>query len=154
MDSAFEMAGCRRPLPIVPNRFLYLLRPDTKLKKAGGDPVPESHDKKSETTRDGIVCRRCLHVITASDQRMVINGAHAHTFANPEGIIFEIACYRDAWGCGYLGPSSPEFAWFVGFMWRVAVCANCHVHLGWYFSAPDGHFFHGLITSRLVTKGG
>jgi len=84
----------------------------------------------------------------------MVDGAHAHTFANPEGIVFEIGCYRDAWGCGYLGPLSPEFTWFAGYVWRIAVCSNCLVHLGWRFSSPDGHFFHGLITNRLIVTGG
>jgi hypothetical protein len=85
-------------------RFTYLFRPDPKPEKGGGDPVAEPQDRTSPETLDAIVCRQCLHVITSSAERTVVNGAHAHTFANPEGIVFEIACYRDAWGCAYVGP--------------------------------------------------
>jgi hypothetical protein len=154
MNNALVTAcGCW-PLPLMQPRFTYLFRPDPKPEKGGGDPVAEPQDRTSPETLDAIVCRQCLHVITSSAERTVVNGAHVHTFANPEGIVFEIACYRDAWGCAYLGPSSPEFTWFAGFVWRIAVCAKCRVHFGWRFSASEGHFFHGLITSRLVTDGG
>jgi hypothetical protein len=154
MDTALVMAGCRRPLPFMPTRFLYLLRPPARPEKGAIGPASQPKDKTSASARNVIVCRQCLHVITASAQRIVVNGAHAHSFANPQGIIFEIACYRDAWGCSTIGRSSPEFTWFAGYVWRIAVCANCLVHLGWRFSAPDGHFFHGLITSRLIGDGG
>ncbi len=152
MNIALTMHGCRWPHALTHNRFLYLFRPVPKPGKAPVDPMVASQDKTSATTADTIVCRQCLHVITSPAQRKAIHGAHAHTFANPEGIIFEIACYQEAWGCGYVGPASPEFTWFTGYVWRIAVCANCHIHLGWRFSAPDGHCFHGLITSRLIVN--
>lgn len=145
-------AGYCRHLGQTPNRPRHLFRPDPKPEKVGGDSLTAPHDKTSVSTGDGIVCRQCLHGITSAAERKVINGAQAHTFANPEGIVFEIACFRDAWGCVYVGPSSPQFTWFAGYVWRIAVCANCHVHLGWRFSAVGGHFFHGLITSRIIVR--
>lgn len=135
-----------------PNRLQHLLRPGPKPVKAGGDSLTAPHDKKWASTEDSIVCRQCLHEITSSTQRTMIDGAHAHTFANPEGIVFEIVCYRNASGCAYIGPRSPEFTWFAGYVWRIAVCANCLVHLGWRFSAPQGNYFHGLIANRLTGK--
>ncbi|MBC2712777.1 MAG: hypothetical protein HGJ94_17840 [Desulfosarcina sp.] len=152
MNRPLVQAGCFWPYPLSQNRFLYLFRPDPKPEKVDVDSFGAPQGNKSPATANAIVCRQCLHVITSSAERKVIDGAHSHTFANPEGIVFEIACYRDAWGCGYVGPASPEFTWFVGYVWRIAVCASCHVHLGWRFSAPDGHFFHGLIASRLIVK--
>lgn len=103
----------------------------------------------ADEMRDAIVCRRCGHVITSRSERIVMDGAHAHTFANPEGLVFEIGCYRTAWGCGVVGPASREFAWFAGTVWRIAVCTNCLAHLGWRFSALNGAAFHGLILTRL-----
>jgi hypothetical protein len=132
------------------NPYLYLLRPDPVSKRGQAKPLPESRDKTRTAPDKAIVCRQCLHVITSDAERLVINGAHLHTFANPQGIVFEIACYRNAAGCRYIGQASSEFTWFSGYVWRIAVCANCHTHLGWRFSAADGHFFHGLITSRLI----
>lgn len=132
-----------------PYRCLQLFRPVPKPKKTDSDPSAAERDQPMEATMAAIVCRRCLHEITSHAQIREINGAHTHTFANPEGIIYEIGCYRDAWGCGYIGLPSTEFTWFSGYAWRIAVCIHCHIHLGWLFSAPDGRFFHGLITSRI-----
>lgn len=154
MNTACVTAGFRWPLQSMQNRFLYLFRPDSKSEKGDGRVVAAPRDDTLTETPEAIVCRQCQHGITASAERTVVNGAHVHTFANPEGIVFEIGCYRKAWGCGYLGPASPEFTWFAGYVWRIAVCSNCLIHLGWRFSSPDGHVFHGLITSRLVATGG
>ncbi|BBO67135.1 hypothetical protein DSCA_10650 [Desulfosarcina alkanivorans] len=154
MNGTIAKGDGRGSLSFLPHPVVYLFRPDPKPETTGGEPVGDPEDRTVAATRPVIVCRQCLHEITSHDQRKEVNGAHVHSFANPEGIIFEIACYREAWGCGYLGPSSPEFTWFAGYVWRIGVCANCHVHLGWRFSAPDGHFFHGLITSRLMSTGG
>ena len=120
--------------------------PSEPERHADTDPA----DEPQERTLGAIVCRQCHHIITFSTEQRIINGAHIHTFANPEGIIFEIGCFRDATGCGYIGPASSEFTWFSGYVWRIAVCAYCQVHLGWRFTGGDGHFFHGLITSRLI----
>jgi hypothetical protein len=97
-----------------------------------------------------ILCRHCRHIITRPKERMEKNGAHRHTFANPHGIVFEIACFREAEGCGYRGSATGEFTWFAGYQWRVAVCGACITHLGWYFSSTGGDGFHGLIVDRLA----
>jgi hypothetical protein len=152
MNTPSAAAGCRRSHAFRLNHFLFLLRNDPRFEKVRGNTDVAPQDKSVPSTQDVIVCRQCLHVITSPAERKVVHGSHAHTFANPEGIIFEISCFRDAWGCGYVGPASPEFTWFAGYLWRICVCANCHVHLGWRFSSPDGHFFHGLITSRLIGR--
>jgi len=152
MNTPAVGAGCCHHLGRTPNRSRYLFRPGPKPGKTGDDSLTTPHNKTSVSSEDGIVCRQCLHGITSASERKVINGAHAHTFANPEGIVFEIACFRDAWGCVYIGPNSPQFTWFAGYVWRIAVCANCHVHLGWRFSAVGGRFFHGLIASRIIAR--
>ena len=126
------------------------LRPGTKPSPPGADMRTDPDDSPSTMREDAVACRQCLHEISSPAQQQVIDGAHTHTFANPEGILFEIACYQDAWGCVYVGASTFEFTWFTGYAWRIAVCANCHIHLGWVFSSLQGHVFHGLITSRIV----
>ncbi|WP_155321328.1 cereblon family protein [Desulfosarcina ovata] len=136
--------------PSLPNCFL-LLRPHSRpQKRRDGDPHTSPDDETATRPDEAVVCRQCLHPITSVVEQRVINSAHVHTFANPSGILFEIACYRNASGCGYIGPTSAEFTWFPGFVWRIAVCTNCLIHLGWRFIAVDGNFFHGLITSRLI----
>lgn len=145
-------ADTRQPPPFFENRCLDLLRWHAKPGKPGRRTSTEAIDEPEEDTLGAIVCRQCLHTITFSSEHRMVNGAHIHTFANPEGIIFEIGCYHDATGCGYIGPASSEFTWFNGYVWRIAVCGACLLHLGWRFSGADGHFFHGLITSRLIVK--
>jgi hypothetical protein len=150
MQQLILQAGAYQPPPSTPTFFPYLLRPDPSPKRGDADPRAKPRDETKPASAKAVVCRQCLHIISSTAERRDINGAHAHTFANPEGIVFEIVCYRSAWGCGYVGPASPEFTWFTGYVWRIAVCANCHIHLGWRFSASDGHFFHGLISSRVI----
>jgi hypothetical protein len=96
-----------------------------------------------------ILCRDCLHPITRPSDRVSIEGRHAHTFANPHGIVFEIGCFRRAPGCGAIGPASSDFTWFAGHRWRVCICAACLVHLGWVFLPAVGDVFYGLILERL-----
>ena len=145
-------AGNGQPMLVVESRGREFLR----WHPTGGEPghrtAAAPTDEPEAETIGAIVCRQCLHTITFSTEHRIIKGAHLHTFANPEGLIFEIGCYHNAKGCGYIGTASSEFTWFNGYVWRIAICASCLVHLGWRFSGSDGHFFHGLITSRLVFR--
>jgi hypothetical protein len=91
-----------------------------------------------------------MHPVTRVQERIAVNGAHRHTFANPHGIVFEIGCFKRASGCAAVGPASDEFTWFAGYRWRVGLCAACLTHLGWVFTAAGGDGFHGLICERLI----
>jgi hypothetical protein len=97
-----------------------------------------------------LLCRDCLHPVTRPADRISVQGRHAHTFANPHGLVFEIGCFQSAPGCGAVGPASGEFTWFPGHRWRVGLCAACLVHLGWVFLPEAGVGFFGLILDRLV----
>jgi hypothetical protein len=97
-----------------------------------------------------ILCRACRHPITRPGERISVDGAHRHTFANPSGLVFEVGCFRQADGCGAVGPKSAEFTWFAGYAWRVGICAACGIHLGWRFTSQAGHTFHALILDRLI----
>jgi hypothetical protein len=97
-----------------------------------------------------LLCRDCLHPIARPDDRINVQGRHAHSFANPHGLVFEIGCFQSAPGCGAIGPASDEFTWFPGHRWRVCICAACLVHLGWVFLPAAGAAFYGLILDRLV----
>ncbi len=134
----------RQPLP------LTLLRGDHPSKKGEIKSITNPNDERSTTAEKAILCRRCMHTITSSTERKEVNGSHLHTFANPDGIVFEIGCYGNAWGCRFVGPASTEFTWFKGCLWRIAVCSHCLAHLGWHFSSSGDYFFHGLITDRLL----
>ncbi|MBW1898587.1 MAG: hypothetical protein JRI61_05950 [Deltaproteobacteria bacterium] len=98
-----------------------------------------------------IFCRKCRHIITRPVEAIQVSGQHLHTFANPNGQIFEIGCFQMAEGCGHIGQQTAEWSWFKGFSWKVAVCGRCLVQMGWTFISSKGlDNFHGLILERLV----
>jgi len=110
--------------------------------------APRSADEDATRSERILRCRACEAAIASIDDRIEIAGAHAHTFVNPHGHVFEIGCFARADGCTTLGPASAFFSWFPGYAWRVAVCAGCRTHLGWSFGeAPD---FWGLVLPSLV----
>jgi hypothetical protein len=122
--------------------------------KQGGNqasvPVAGESEEKEPEEENYILCRQCHQVITRPDDRITVQGAHHHTFANPHGIVFEIGCFKTVVGMGYAGAASDEFSWFAGYRWRVGFCAMCLTHLGWLFIASSGDTFSGLILDRLV----
>ena len=130
----------------------YLLRPqpDKQNKEALENSVEDEHREKESDSEKYILCRQCHQVITSPAERIVVQGSHQHTFANPHGIIYEIGCFRSVIGCGCAGPVSDEFSWFRGFSWRVAVCTMCLTHIGWLFISFGSDSFNGLILDRLL----
>ena len=128
------------------NNTCYLLRQPSE--KYGGEKPGHLVD-----IDDYILCRQCLQVITSPTERIEMQGAHQHTFANPHGSVYQIGCFRSAAGCGYAGQSSDEFTWFKGYSWRVAVCGSCLFHLGWLFISPGSQSFNGLILDHLIQPG-
>lgn len=106
--------------------------------------------KEAPLEEPRVLCRACRQTITRSAERIPVDGAHRHTFANPHGLVFEIGCFASAPGCATAGPASAEFTWFAGHSWRLALCRGCRTHLGWRFATPGGHAFYGLILERLI----
>ncbi len=100
-----------------------------------------------------IVCAACGHELTRAASAISVAGSHAHTFMNPGGFVFEIACYRDAPGVVGAGPSSAEWSWFPGYRWRIALCGACAVHVGWSFTSEADRFF-GLSQDRIGESDG
>ncbi len=96
-----------------------------------------------------LVCAECSYPITVESERIIMEGAHQHTFTNPHRVTYQIGCFRDAPGCSYLGAATDEFTWFPGYAWRIALCAGCGTHLGWVYQKLEGAAFHGLITNLL-----
>ena len=116
---------------------------------SGDKPEQAPEDQTADEDEELILCRQCGRPITRPAERIEVAGAHKHTFANPHGIVFEIGCFRAAFGCGYSGPTTDEFTWFSGYRWKVAVCGSCTSHLGWLFLSSSSDAFHGLILDRL-----
>jgi hypothetical protein len=112
-------------------------------------PVPTEKQALKIEQEKAIVCRNCRHPITSTETLRSIDGSRTHTFFNPAGIIFELICFSHAPGCAVYGAASTDFSWFSGFTWRVALCGNCHIHLGWFFESGDASFF-GLIIKKLI----
>ena len=120
---------------------------------SGDRPEEAPEDQVLDEEEELILCRHCGRPVTRADQRIEVAGAHKHTFANPHGIVYEIGCFRSAFGCGYSGPTTDEFTWFKGYQWKVALCGSCTTHLGWRFSSASSEPFHGLILDRLKDSG-
>lgn len=118
---------------------------DLLKEKVQKDPKAQKKDDNNH-----ILCRRCLRLISNEAERIAVQGSHKHTFANPQGIIYEIGCFRNAAGCGYTGVPTDEYTWFRGFRWRIALCGRCLTHLGWLFVSAGNLSFNGLILNRLV----
>lgn len=110
-------------------------------------------ERDEEDAKGFIYCGVCSTVIGRVDDRIEVGGSHDHHFTNPHGYLFHIGCYRDALGCSISGMPEAADSWFMGFQWRIAACAECQRHLGWYFdrAAPGGEsqFFYGLILDRI-----
>lgn len=112
--------------------------------------LEDEFEETPSTKEEYILCRQCGRVITDMSKQIVVNGAHRHTFANPEGIVYEIGCFISAPGCVYTGTPTDEFTWFKGFSWRVALCQICLTHLGWLYIGSAYYRFNGLILERLI----
>lgn len=142
---------------------------DTQIKAWSALPifllkVPSEHPQRSdvdisvqEKTQehpwdkgDAIVCRQCHRTITRTTERIEVQHAHQHTFANPHGVVFQIQCFQSAQSVGHVGPQTDEFSWFLGYSWKIIICISCLSHLGWRFSLKNGSGFYGLIADRLI----
>jgi hypothetical protein len=100
---------------------------------------------------DRLLCAGCRRAVTSERERVPVQGSVEHRFTNPNGIIYDIACFADAPGCGAVGAATAEFTWFAGYRWRIGVCRHCGVHLGWRYDG-SGPSFYGLIRARLVAE--
>jgi hypothetical protein len=134
--------------------FSYRFRVPPENQDNGMPAGMVEDETKAETLEqeEHIRCRQCRNIIASPEDRITVQGAHRHTFANPHGIVFEIGCFKAVKGCGHVGEPSDEFSWFAGYSWRVAVCFICLTHLGWRFTAHEKESFHGLIIDRLTPR--
>ena len=129
-----------------------LLLKNTPRQPAGSRQLEHRVGAREDSGRV-LVCAGCLHAITTASARIEMSDSHAHTFSNPHGFVFHIACFAAAPGCEARSDSSTEYSWFPGYAWRVAVCRGCGEHLGWLFAGGDVSF-HGLIVDRLAETEG
>ena len=111
-------------------------------------PDVQEEKGKSDRADEALVCTSCLNTITLRDHAVRINGSHTHTFFNPQGIVFELGCFREASGCLVMGEATSEFTWFADSVWQFALCRKCGIHLGWHYEMRESRFY-GLILDRL-----
>ena len=110
---------------------------------------PEANQQRQEQgLRRAILCTACKTPVTSEDQAIAINNGHRHTFPNPLGLVFTIRCFATAPGCIPQGEATPEYSWFNGYRWRIALCRECLTHLGWQYLG-DNDLFFGLIAAKL-----
>lgn len=130
----------------------FLRSPSGKKNKNNSKNIfmEQNQNEKNTFKEEFILCKVCKHKITTHRETINISGSHHHTFANPNGIIFDIGCYKTAPGCLNTGPFTDEFSWFKGYLWRISICASCFTHLGWLFLSSNNNFFCGLIMDRLI----
>jgi hypothetical protein len=138
-------------LPLASTSSRHLRAPAGDGKEGGGGIAPRGeHRRHPADAETAILCRNCRHPVTHPQERIAMAGNHRHSFVNPAGLVFEIGCFRQAPGCRHAGPASPEFSWFPGYHWRIALCRGCQVQLGWRFESSVGGRFSGLILTRLL----
>jgi hypothetical protein len=109
--------------------------------------APEPEDLAEKEAR--VVCAACGGFVTSATEKTSIAGHHHHRFMNPDGLRFEIACYRLAPGATGVGESSSVWTWFPGYVWQAVVCRACALHLGWSYNRGSDGFF-GLIAERII----
>lgn len=123
------------------------------LEKTDGSPLQGLlHKLKYAAASDPDVllyCAACLRNITSNRERIEVQGASEHVYANPHGFRFHIVCFREADGCLNHGEPVALHTWFAGYDWCYALCRGCRTHLGWYYTNGDRGFY-GLIKDRLV----
>ena len=118
-------------------------------RRQGLDPaLKEIVERSSVAPGELIYCGTCSHVVARKADRIAVNGSHAHDCVNPYGIRFHVGCFAEALGCTLSGEPTAADSWFPGFFWRLATCAECRAHLGWYFDSAD-RYFYGLIVDRI-----
>ena len=119
--------------------------------ETGLDPKLKSMlELEDKDDKNFIYCAQCSNVITTAAEKISIAGNHAHHLTNPHGFEFHVGCFQQALGCDISGQPEAADSWFMGYLWRYATCAECHVHLGWYFTQSSGdNAFYGLILDNL-----
>lgn len=138
---------------ISPMPSLYFRNPAENRQhpnRTGTVATEKNQDDDTTPGHEDLRCKACKHKITTHTETINVSGAHQHTFANPNGIVFEIGCFKIAPGCRHTGPFTPEFSWFPGYSWQISVCGSCLTHLGWRFVSAENDFFYGLILDRLI----
>ncbi len=105
-----------------------------------------------ETHYDKILlCSRCGNQITSYSEGATIHGSFEHSFLNPDGIMYQIGCFKKAAGCISSERFILEFTWFHPFPWCFVFCSDCGRQLGWKYKSNNNDVFYGLILKLLCS---
>ena len=94
------------------------------------------------------LCAWCHNRVANEKDRFPYNGQDEFTFANPEGIRFEIITFSRTLSVGKWAPPRSSTRGLQGHAWSFCQCERCGQQLGWYYAGP--HQFAGLIKGRIV----
>lgn len=102
-------------------------------------------------------CVACGSVVTHSDRIILVAGNTQHQHVNPEGIECDFYTFSSCPGAIALGEATEAHTWFPGYSWRVALCVNCGLHLGWHYellskTQPPMEFWGILIAHVAVSE--
>jgi len=131
------------------NDFPSCLKDGEKSFGSSLNSSPTIDTDQKERSEKYLVCKTCENKITTIAHKIEIYGSFQHSFLNPAGHVFEIACFSEAPGCAPTGTSTGEWTWFPDYQWQVALCSCCISHLGWYYTANKKLSFFGLILNQL-----
>jgi hypothetical protein len=138
--------------PVVYARDVHQAREADRQGRSGAvEAAPAATASERVTAGGWLVCKPCSAFIAELRSRIEVNGAHAHSFINPAGLIFRVGCHASAPGVLGIGEKSEHWSWFPGFCWQAAVCRACAQHLGWCFEGPHARFV-ALILDRVVER--
>lgn len=138
--------------PGIPSKYGPPLRLLRQLSDEQIEKVCERLEQKRAKhgkNRKVFLCRACGAPITTAEREVHIMGRSIHTFRNPAGVYYTIACFSSAPGCMVHGEPTAEFTWFPGYAWSYAHCGKCLIHLGWKYESGEAVFF-GLILAHLL----
>lgn len=97
-----------------------------------------------------ICCKECGSVVVNRKGLGAAKVGGEHTFRNPAGYSFHVVVFPEASGCVLVGEAVSQDSWFPPHSWRIALCSECHSHLGWGFESSGEPGFVGLIATRLT----
>ncbi len=120
-------------------------------KETERERAPERERGAASPDDEWLRCATCGRPVARADARVEVDGKHVHTFVNPVGQEYTIACFADAPGCAGAGEEETFWTWFPRHAWRVALCGACGAHLGWSFRGPASLFW-GLVVDRLAGR--
>ena len=124
---------------------------DAHPPRTGAATGTSTREQSDKPLGRAILCAACSTQVSDTSQRIDVAGRHQHTFFNPAGIVYQVACFATAPGCRGIGPFSAEFTWFPGHRWQLGMCACCAEQLGWHFAGDQS--FTALIESRILEAG-